>query len=89
MLEIPLKPLNLHDRITSLTAQEMEQLPLSRLVIRGRFSQSDGLQWISNCVPNVPSVVGDGNQQILTYFFRSIFTRTILVVEIEDATITV
>ena len=67
----------------------MEQLPLSRLVIKGSFTQSDGLQWISNCVPNVPNVVGDGNQSTLTYYFRSIFTRTVLIVEIEDATITV
>ena len=62
MLEVPLKPLNLHERITALTAQEMEELPLSRIVIRGRFTQSDGLQWISNCIPNVPNVIGDANQ---------------------------
>lgn len=60
MLEIPLKPLNLHERIAALNPNEMEELPLSKIVISGRFTQSDGLQWISNCIPNVPNVVGDG-----------------------------
>lgn len=43
LLEIPLKPLNLHERIPGLEVHEMEQLPLSRIVVRGRFSQQDGL----------------------------------------------
>ena len=90
MFEIPLKPLSLHERITALTAQEMEQLPLSRIVISGRFSQSDGLQWVSNCIPNVPNVVSDNNiANTLTYFFKSSFTRTYLIVYIEEGAITV
>ena len=88
-LEIPLKPLNLHERIAPLSIPEMEELPLSRIVIQGRFGQSDGLQWISNCIPNVPSVVGDGASSTLTYCFKSSFVRTLLVVEIEDEQITV
>lgn len=43
MLEIPLKPLSLHERVTTLTPEEMASLPLSKIVIRGRFSQQDGL----------------------------------------------
>ena len=39
LLEIPLKPLNLHERVPGLEQHEMEQLPLSRIVVRGRFSQ--------------------------------------------------
>ena len=38
MLEIPLKPLNLHERISNLSEAELAQLPLSRLVISGRFT---------------------------------------------------
>ena len=89
MLEIPLKPLNLHERVSSLPAHELAELPLSRLVISGRFTQSDGLQWIANCIPNVPNVVGDGGTQTITYYFKSSFTRTHLVVEIEDEKIIV
>ena len=37
----------------------------------------------------MPNVVGDGGAQILTYFFKSSFTRTHLVVEIEDESITI
>jgi len=38
MLDIPLKPLNLHERINIVNASEIEELPLSKIVIRGRFS---------------------------------------------------
>ena len=89
MLEIPLKPLNLHERVSALTTQEMEQLPLSRIVITGRFSQSDALQWVSNCIPSVPTVIGENQSSTLTYFFKSSFTRTYLIVEIEDESIAV
>lgn len=89
MLEIPLKPLNLHERISALTPNEMEELPLSRIVLGGRFSQSDGLQWVANIIPNVPNVIGDGQSSTLTYFFRSSFTKTVLVVQIEEESITV
>ena len=37
-LEIPLKPLNLHERISPLTVDEMQDLPMSKVVINGRFS---------------------------------------------------
>ena len=47
------------------------------------------MQWISNCLPNVPNVVGDSAAATLTYTFRSCFTKTFLVVEIEDEAITV
>ena len=42
-LDIPLKPLNLHERVSPLSVQEMEDLPMSRVVINGRFSQQDAL----------------------------------------------
>ena len=67
----------------------MEDLPMSRVVINGRFSQQDALQWISNMIPNVPNVVGDSSASTLTYFFRSSFSRTHLVVEIEEESIAV
>ena len=62
---------------------------MSKIVIRGRFSQSDGLQWISNTIPNVPNVIGDGQAPTLAYSFRSSFTKTVLIVSIEDQAITV
>jgi len=89
LLEIPLKPLNLHERITGLSAFELQKLPLSRIVLSGRFSQQDGLQWISNCIPNVPNVISDSNMSTLTFTFRSSFTKTYLIVEIEEGAVTV
>lgn len=89
LFEVPLKPLNLHERVPGLDPNEMEHLPLSEIVVRGRFSQQDGLQWVSNCLPNVPNVIGDSGAATLTYTFRSCFTHTFLIVEIMDQTITV
>ena len=43
LIEVPLKPLNLHERIPGLEEAAIEMLPLSRIVVRGRFSQHDGL----------------------------------------------
>ena len=40
-------------------------------------------------IPNVPNVVGDSTTSTLTYFFRSSFTRTHLMIEIEEEMIAV
>lgn len=37
----------------------------------------------------MPNVIGDGNMTTLTYTFRSSFSKTFLIVEIEEGTITV
>ena len=86
-LEVPLKPLNLHERINSLTQQELEQLPMSEIKLSGSFSQSDALQWVSNCIPNVPTVLGESQDQSVSFTFKSSFTKTFLVVEIRDGQI--
>ena len=53
-LDIPLKPLNLHERIEKVEDSVWELLPLSRIKMLGNFSLSDAHNWISNCLPDVP-----------------------------------
>lgn len=44
VIDVELKPLNLHERIDSIP--ELEQLPMSRLSLKGRFTMTDGHNWI-------------------------------------------
>jgi Bardet-Biedl syndrome 7 protein len=53
-LDIPLKPLNLHERVEQVDDKVWELLPLSRIKMLGKFSLSDAHNWISNCLPDVP-----------------------------------
>ena len=89
MMEIPLKPLNLHERIQDIPKELTESLPFSKIAIKGKFSQEIGLQWICNCLPNVPSVVGDAATQdgTIRFFFKSSFTKTYLIMEVSDGLI--
>jgi Bardet-Biedl syndrome 7 protein len=59
-LEVPLKPLNLHERIDSIDDKVMTELALSEIKISGKFSLSDAHSWISNCLPDVPPNVSQG-----------------------------
>lgn len=54
MLDVPLKPLNLHERVNNLGKEEVEKLLLTKIKIGGRFSVSDAYYWISHCIPDVP-----------------------------------
>ncbi len=54
VLDVELKPLNLHERIESLKEDERESLPLSKVTLKGRFSVSEALGWIGSCLPDVP-----------------------------------
>lgn len=56
LVDVELKPLNLHERVDSIA--EIDQLPLSRLSLKGRFTMTDGHNWIGQCLPEVPHNVG-------------------------------
>ena len=54
MLDVPLKPLNLHERVNAINEEEKESLLLTKIKIGGKFSLSDAYYWISHCIPDVP-----------------------------------
>jgi hypothetical protein len=53
-LEIELKPLSLHERISKIDQEILETLLLSRLTLKGKFSLSESHLWITACLPDVP-----------------------------------
>ena len=65
----------------------MNTLPLSKINMKGKFTQSDALIWLSNCLPNVPTVLGDNEESTLKFFFKSSFSGTVLIIEIDDGLI--
>ena len=54
VLDVPLKPLNLHERVDNISKEILDTLPLSMIRISGKFTLSDAHNWISNCLPDVP-----------------------------------
>jgi hypothetical protein len=85
-LDVPLKPLNLHERIDALEPPALEALPLSSIQISGRFSVSDAYAWVANCIPDLPPNASS-EAQVLS--FRSTFVGTYLVVELSEGRIVV
>lgn len=87
-LEVDMKPLNLHEHVDSFDKDLLEQLPLSRLLLKGSFSMDDGLNWIGNCLPDVPTHVQDESKpHILS--FKSCFVGTIVIVELNHGSLQV
>lgn len=88
VIEVPLKPLNQHERISSIPADLVDQLPWSSLRIAGNFSHSEGISWVSNCLPNISQSASDaGPKTVLS--FKSCFTQTYLIIEVESRLILV
>ena len=57
-LEIPLKPLNLHQKIDVIDEYTRGKLMLSRLCVKNQnLDIEDSLQWIQNILPDVPSYI--------------------------------
>jgi len=83
-LDVPLKPLNLHERVDQIAPEELAALPLSSIQIQGRFSLADAHTWVSNCLQDVPPA---GDYQ--TLFFKSAFVGTCLVLQLRAALIKV
>lgn len=89
-LQIPLKPLSLHERISEIKPEIFVDLPLSEIVITGKFSLSEGVQWVSNCLPDVPTSHSESDEgKMSTFFFKSSFLGTYLICQIENGTINV
>ena len=78
VLDVELKPLNLHERIESLSQEELETIPLSKVTLKGRFQPSEALGWAGSCLPDVPhNVQSESESTALT--FRSTLVGTIVV----------
>ena len=78
VLDVELKPLNLHERIESLREDQRETLPLSKVTLKGRFSVSEALGWIGACLPDVPhNVQSEAEATQLT--FKSTLVGTVVV----------
>lgn len=75
-LEVPLKPLILHQRISSIDTATT--LPLSVIKIAGKFDTSEALIWIANCIPDVPSNI-EGKTELI---FKSALLGTFLILQI-------
>lgn len=77
-LEVPLKPLNLHQRISSIGT--ITTLPLSHIKISGKFDTSEALTWIANSIPDVPQNI-EGKTELI---FKSALLGTFLILQIGD-----
>lgn len=77
-LEVPLKPLNLHEKINEI--EITEDMLLSTIKIKSKnLDIEDSLLWISNILPDVPSFVDERKDQV-TFSFKSSFVGSILIV---------
>ena len=63
VIEIPLKPLNLHERINDLDNETSAEIPFSKIKITGKFSLSDAHHWVSNCLPDFPPNVSHEEEE--------------------------
>lgn len=88
-MQVPLKPLSLHERVQELTDAHRESLPMSEIIIKGKFSMSDALQWISNCLPNVPHSTSEHDSGVMQFYYKSSFLHTYLILEIHEGQINV
>ena len=82
MLDIPIKPLNLHERINTIEKEDYERLMLTKIKIGGRFTSSDAFYWISRCIPDVPPNVNIEEDENInsTLYFKSLFVGTYLII---------
>ena len=87
VLEVPLKPLNLHERIDTIEDSILAELPLSQIKIAGKFSLTDAHNWLANCLPDVPPNVQQDS--VDTFYFRSTFIGSYLVVQLQSQLITI
>jgi Bardet-Biedl syndrome 7 protein len=87
-LDIPLKPLNLHERVESIDETVLSTLPLSTIKITGRFTLTDAHNWISNCLTDVPPN-SSSDDKTHTFFYKSTFVGTCLILQLMSGAITV
>eukprot|EP01017_Pseudomicrothorax_dubius_P042816 TRINITY_DN7043_c0_g1_i3.p1 TRINITY_DN7043_c0_g1~~TRINITY_DN7043_c0_g1_i3.p1 ORF type:complete len:729 (-),score=128.21 TRINITY_DN7043_c0_g1_i3:32-2218(-) len=75
-LQIPVRPLSLHERIVE-TSLDEGSLPLNILTIKGSFSFSDMNSWMNQALPEVPKTEDEQARVI----YRSTFVGTVLIAD--------
>ena len=79
-IEIPLKPLNLHQKIEEF--QPEESMLLNKIIIKAKnLDLEDSLMWLQNILPDVPSFVDDRKPQVV-FAYKSSFIGSVILVTI-------
>ena len=73
-LEIPIKALNLHTR-SDVMDSTLESLPTSKFLLSGNFDIEESLQWLNECLPDVPLSTQDTE---LRLGYKSSFLGTLM-----------
>lgn len=63
-----------------MTEKQFENLPSSILKITGKFDIEDAVQWVSNCLPEVPP---SGSEEKVTLGFKQSFLSTLLLIKLQ------
>jgi len=74
---LPVKPLSLHERVSDYQSEE-KLPPLSKITIRGNFTENEMNMWLSLCLVNTPQHISGENNII---YYRSLFTGSYLICE--------
>jgi Bardet-Biedl syndrome 7 protein len=88
VIEVPLKPLSQHERISSIAPELLDQLPWSTLKVSGSFSYAEAVNWCSHFVPNISQSQSESALK-QTFYFKSCFTQTYLFMEVQQNSIVV
>ena len=82
-IEVPLKPLNLHQKINEIDLNELGLM--SSIKIKSKnLDIEDSLLWISNILPDVPSFVDDRKDTVV-FNFTSSFVGSHLVITLHKS----
>ena len=81
-IEVPLKPLNLHQKVLKIDPQVQENLILNTIKFQNKTLYiSDSLQWISNILPDVPSII-DHNKDEIIFNYKSSFVNSYIIISL-------
>ncbi|KNC54987.1 bardet-Biedl syndrome 7 protein [Thecamonas trahens ATCC 50062] len=80
LTRLPIKPLSLHARVPSLPVP-LDPTIASSLALSGDVALSQLFAWVSLALPNMPDRMGSVADGSLTYYFKSVYLGTALVVE--------
>eukprot|EP00164_Ancoracysta_twista_P005357 GFYU01007326.1.p1 GENE.GFYU01007326.1~~GFYU01007326.1.p1 ORF type:complete len:720 (+),score=217.69 GFYU01007326.1:110-2269(+) len=72
-LTYPIRPLSLHQRVTSI--DDLDNRPLNEIRLSGQFHIGEMHAWVGQCLPGIPPKVQADDMQM---FFKSTFLGTVL-----------
>jgi len=81
-ISVPVKPLSIHHRV--MTPIDVT-VPLSTLDLQGTFSLNQVLEWVSYCLPNVPTSATPAEEDgFSTLYFENSFVQSVLVAKFQQ-----